>query len=86
MARQVADAILADPWAEDEWTEAMVLTLDEERWTAAKTAHRAAEYARTGQVKTGSIFDELEAETGGNVTPEAVEAFLARKQAEARHG
>lgn len=86
MARAVADAILSDPLAEDEHAEALLLTVDEDRWKAIKAHYRATEYARTGQVKTGSMFDELEAETGGNVTPEAIEAFLARKRAGASRG
>lgn len=81
LARAAADALLADPLAEDEYAETMLLTIDEQQWKATMAHYRATEYQRTGMVKTGSIFDELEAETGGNVTPEAVEAFLARKRA-----
>lgn len=80
----MAERVLHDPLAHEELGEAILLTVDEDRWKSVKAYYREVELARTGMVKTGSFFDELENETGGNVTPEAIEAFLARKRGASR--
>lgn len=77
-ALTLAERVVASPDASAEIAEAALLTLDEKEWTHVRQAHQLAEARRTGKVETGTFFDELEAETGGNVTAEALEAFMAR--------
>lgn len=79
-ARELAEVVLHDALAHEELGEAILLTVDEDRWKSVKAYYREVELARTGMVKTGTFFDELEAETGGAMTAEAIEAFMARKR------
>ena len=80
-ALALAEQIVASPDASSELVEATLLTLDEEAWGRARAAHQLAVAQATGEVRTGTFFDQLESETGGEVTAEALEAFMARMKA-----
>jgi hypothetical protein len=59
---------------EEHW----MLTLDADSWKRHRLARQVLDAQKTGKVRTGTVFDALEAETGGDITPEAAEAFLKR--------
>jgi hypothetical protein len=63
-----------------ETSEGLLLTADADEWDRARTAHQMALALTTG-IRTGTVMDALEAETGGNVTAEAVEAYFERMKA-----
>lgn len=81
LAVALAESVVGLAGATSEVSEAALLTLPEKEWAAVRSRYQLEQARRTGKVSTGSIFDQLEAETGGNVTAEALGEFIARMQA-----
>ena len=79
-ALALAERALEDPSALSEASEALLLTADPKSWSKARAAHQAALASSVG-IRTGTVMDALETETGGNVTAEAVEAYFDRLKA-----
>lgn len=79
-ALKLAERVLASDSGGDalsELSEAALLRADDEQWRRAKTAYIMA-HATSGGIRTGSVFDQLEEATGGNVTAEALDAFFEK--------
>lgn len=76
-ALDLAERVLAGDDALSELSEVALLRADADQWRHARAAYLAAR-AETDGIRTGTVFDSLEAEKGGNVSGEDVDALFDR--------